>query len=151
MGRRTATTENHEKVFVDDKPVLHSGLIAYWQKIIHEWAKYKGFHEISLCEVPSDLESEPQGINHDRVASKLALVHSEISEALEDLRDEKIVMRLVTNSKGLSEPVGLEVELADAVIRILDLAQGLGLDIENAIYEKMIYNQKREYKHGRKI
>ena len=38
----------------------------------------------------------------------------------------------------------LEVELADAVIRLLDTAGGLGLDIPGALVEKMVYNETRE-------
>lgn len=37
----------------------------------------------------------------------------------------------------------LEVELADAVIRILDMCGGLGLDLQGAIYEKLAYNSNR--------
>jgi hypothetical protein len=37
----------------------------------------------------------------------------------------------------------LEVELADAVIRILDMCGGLGLDLQGAIYEKLVYNAQR--------
>ena len=37
----------------------------------------------------------------------------------------------------------LEVELADAVIRICDICGGLGLDLEGAIYEKLEYNKNR--------
>jgi hypothetical protein len=37
----------------------------------------------------------------------------------------------------------LEVELADAVIRIFDMAGGLGLDVGGAIAEKLVYNGKR--------
>jgi len=71
------------------------------------------------------------------IASKLALVHSEISEALEGMR------------KGLMDdhlryrPM-IEVELADAIIRILDLCGYLSLDIEGAVKEKFEYNKDRE-------
>lgn len=70
-------------------------------------------------------------------AEKLALIHSEISEAMEahrkGLRDDKLTHRM-----------GIEVELADAVIRIGDLAGALGLDLGGAIAEKMQYNASRE-------
>lgn len=71
------------------------------------------------------------------VAEKLVLIHSEISEAMEaarkNLQDDKIPHRS-----------GIEVELADAVIRILDLAGALKLDLAGAIQEKLAYNQSRE-------
>lgn len=77
------------------------------------------------------------------VGELIALVHSELSEALEahrkDLNDDKLPHRK-----------GLEVELADALIRILDMAGGLGMDIEGAMFEKLAYNKTRPYKHGKK-
>ena len=70
------------------------------------------------------------------VAQKLALVHSEVSEAMEGhrkgLMDDKLPHRPM-----------LEVELADAVIRIADLAGALGLDLGGAIAEKMAFNAQR--------
>lgn len=70
------------------------------------------------------------------VAEKLVLIHSEISEAMEaarkNLKDDKIPHRS-----------GVEVELADAVIRILDLAGALQLDLAGAIQEKLMYNKTR--------
>lgn len=71
------------------------------------------------------------------VAEKLALVHSEVSEAMEgarkNLMDDKLPHRKM-----------IEVELADAVIRILDLGGALGLNIGAAIQEKRQYNAVRE-------
>ncbi len=71
------------------------------------------------------------------VAEKLVLIHSEISEAMEaarkNLKDDKLPHRS-----------GVEVELADAVIRILDLAGALQLDLAGAIQEKLAYNAVRE-------
>ena len=71
------------------------------------------------------------------VGECLALIHSEISEALEghrkDLMDDKLPYRKM-----------FEVELADAMLRILDLAGAHGLDIGGALVEKHAYNLKRE-------
>ena len=70
------------------------------------------------------------------VAQKLMLIVSEVSEAMEghrkDLPDDKLPHRPM-----------IEVELADAVIRIADLAGALGLDLGGAISEKLAYNAQR--------
>ena len=70
------------------------------------------------------------------IPKSLCLIHSEISEALEahrkDLRDEKLPHRS-----------GLEVELADAIIRICDLAGSLNLNLGAALAEKLEYNRTR--------
>lgn len=70
------------------------------------------------------------------VPTKLCLIHSEISEAMEG--DRKGLM-----DDHLPHRTMLEVELADAVIRIADLAGALGLDLGGAIAEKMAYNAQR--------
>ncbi len=70
------------------------------------------------------------------VAEKLALIHSEVSEALEghrkNLMDDKLPHRTM-----------IEVEIADAIIRALDLAGALKLDVGGAIQEKRKYNAVR--------
>lgn len=70
------------------------------------------------------------------VAQKLALIHSEISEAMEGHRKNMMDDHLPSRKM-------IEVELADAVIRIADLAGALGLDLGGAIAEKMEYNEQR--------
>lgn len=70
------------------------------------------------------------------VPVKLCLIHSEISEAMEGHRKNLMDEHLPHRSM-------LEVELADAVIRIADLAGALGLDLGGAIAEKMAYNATR--------
>lgn len=70
------------------------------------------------------------------VAEKLALIHSEISEGLEGHRKNKMDDHLP------NRPM-LEVELADAMIRIADLAGALGYDLGGAIAEKLAYNEQR--------
>lgn len=71
------------------------------------------------------------------VGEKLMLVVSEVSEAMEghrkNLQDDKLPHRKM-----------IEVELADAIIRIMDLAGAMDLDIGGAIAEKMEYNATRE-------
>ncbi len=70
------------------------------------------------------------------VAEKLCLIHSETSEAMEgsrkNLQDDKLPHRKM-----------IEVELADTVIRILDLCGALKLDLAGAIQEKLAFNKIR--------
>lgn len=70
------------------------------------------------------------------VPEMLMLTVSELSEAMEAYRKN-------LNDDHLPHRKGLEVELADAAIRIFDMAGGLGLDLEGAIVEKLLFNQSR--------
>ena len=81
----------------------------------------------------------------NNLAEKIALMHSELSEALDGLSrgnppDDKI------------PPFSaLEAELADVIIRIMDFAVMCELNIGYAIVCKMDYNEGREYKHGKEF
>ena len=68
-------------------------------------------------------------------AAVLALVHSEVSEALEADRE--------------GDTAGYAVELADIVIRVLDHAEEVGVDLEAEVLTKMEANRDRAYKHGK--
>jgi len=81
----------------------------------------------------------------DVVASKLALIHSEISEALEAIRNG------YPQDKHCPEFGNFEIELADAMIRIMDLTEAMGLNIERALLAKHEFNKSRPYKHGGKV
>lgn len=83
------------------------------------------------------------------IPAKLCLIHSEVSEALEDYRDSGRSIHNVYYS-DTGKPEGFGIELADVVIRVFDLACVLGLDIEDLIRIKMAYNKTRPYRHGGK-
>jgi len=82
------------------------------------------------------------------VGEKLALIHSEISEALEEYRSHGEQKQYTRESDG--KPEGFIFELADTVIRIADLCGELDLDLEEALILKMKFNQTRPYRHGNK-
>ncbi|MDF1699582.1 MAG: hypothetical protein P1V36_00285 [Planctomycetota bacterium] len=81
------------------------------------------------------------------VPEKLALIHSEVSEALEAYREGENHTYLDARGK----PEGLPAELADVVIRVADLCGALGIDLGEAVMRKMAYNKTRSHRHGGKI
>jgi NTP pyrophosphatase (non-canonical NTP hydrolase) len=70
------------------------------------------------------------------IGEALCLIHSEISEALEGIRESK-------RDDHLPQHQSITVELADAIIRICDLAGGLNLPLGEALAEKLCFNQVR--------
>lgn len=93
------------------------------QTATYQTAKAHGFQE-----------SEENPLN---VPTKLALIMSEGAEALEAHR------------QGKNEDIGHE--LADIVIRSMDLAESLGIDLAKEILDKAAFNESRPHKHGNKL
>lgn len=71
----------------------------------------------------------------------LALMHSELSEALESYRKP-------TGNVPLQDEIA--EELADCVIRIMDYCEAAGIDLAFAIRDKMRHNEQRAHRHGGK-
>jgi NTP pyrophosphatase (non-canonical NTP hydrolase) len=88
----------------------------------------------------------PEG---ESVPTMLALIHSEISEALEEVRKPNQPIDLIYYRPSDGKPEGFVIELADAIIRIADLAGVFGLDLEAAIAEKEAFNATRPRRHGK--
>lgn len=130
----------------------------------HNTSKAKGWWE-SYADISKELMP-------DVLSSKLMLIVSELSEALEEIRKNpnpnKIYYMAVDSKSGEVangnyeelrkafgnntplKPEGFGAELADTVIRVFDLAEFLGIDLPEIIHQKMIYNDSRSYKHGGK-
>ena len=99
----------------------------------------------------------------------VALMHSELSEVLEDGRKGKEATEVYYECKrnggcpylippggkckncSDAKPCGIPIEFADLVIRVFDYCGAKGIDLEKAILEKMEFNKTRPRKHGKKF
>lgn len=105
--------------------------IAEWSKAVHENAKAHGWWD-----------------NPRRAGELLMLVVSEVSEAFEEVRSGHGMKDTYYSAGGKME--GVPSELADVVIRVMDLCEYYGIDLEAAIAEKHAFNVTRPFKHGGK-
>lgn len=97
---------------------------------------------------------------NDTIPMKLLLVNSEVAEATEELRKARPCpygaadadyddLRAIRVWEG--KPDGFPVEIADTIIRCLDLCGRLGIDIETVVRQKHDYNTTRAQRHGGKL
>jgi hypothetical protein len=105
-----------------------------WQEEVHALAKEKGWYDE---EVPKRSDFE-----------MLMLMVCELAEAAEEIRkgSEPFYRKFATY-----KPEGLQVELVDTVIRIMDFFEAKGWDLESVMQEKHAYNKTRPYRHGGKV
>lgn len=116
------------------------------QKEVHNLAKSKGWYD-----------------KERSTGESIALMHSELSEALECYRagesqpmwqahsDEVIVTPVSSQWRKDLKPEGILTELADCVIRIMDFCESKGFDLEQAIKLKHEFNKTRPHRHGGKV
>lgn len=107
------------------------------QRAVHTLSVEKGWYEGVVKNDPAVTQQ------------KLLLVHSEISEAVEELRNGRDPTEVYYN-EGSKKPEGFPIEMADAVIRIMDVCEANGIDLESAIMLKHAYNKTRPHRHGGK-
>lgn len=105
------------------------------QQVCHELARHSGWWIDP--ETGEDVRAWPVKFLKLWVISKLMLSVGELSEGLESYRKGD------RNDDHLPDMNGLTVEIADCIIRLLDLAGGLDLPVPEAVVRKLAYNQQR--------
>ena len=119
----------------------------WWQAPEDALAISQWLHAEGNCpnaEVREQLIAKLNNLSKRNEGEILALIHSEISEALEGLREGN------PKSKKLPFFTTVEEELADAMIRIADYAKMYDLRVAEAMVAKVEYNTGRPFKHGGK-
>ena len=117
-------------------------------KRAYENAKSKGFH-LDDDEMRNKFKFRSTDYEHFcRLAmiKDLALIVTEISEAIEAIRENRF-----TDYHKINFKETFEEEIADVFIRLFDFCGNYGIDIETFINFKMDYNESREWKHGKTL
>lgn len=100
---------------------------------VHRIAEEHGFHATRD-------DHTPEGF-----AASIALMHEELSDALKAFREGR------PTDRHLPQHERITVKFADAIIRMMDTAQTLGLPLGDALDRKIMVNDGRPYMHGKAI
>lgn len=107
-----------------------------WADLVYRTSRDKGWYEDGRT-----------------VGDVIALMHSELSEALEEYRSGHNVKEVyfAVDADGRQKPEGVAVELIDCVIRILDTLAHYGVSAQHIMALKAEYNTTRSHRHGGKV
>jgi hypothetical protein len=138
-----STTDDATPPIVTDQMRLHPFLAVCGRELqdaCYLASRDTGWHTDPVTKEPRTPEQ-----NDALFPTRIALCHSELSEALEGhrkgLMDDKLPHRPMA-----------EVELADTAIRVFDLAGAMGYDLGAAIAEKLAYNRQRaDHTHAARL
>lgn len=128
-------TEDNATLLAQRFDECGTATINWWATTLNQWAQSKGWNDKPL-----------------QLDGLIALMHSELSEALEEWRNghEPVEIYFVKDKDGRDKPEGVPVELIDCVIRILHTLDYFGVDVEHVMALKHEYNITRAYRHGGK-
>ena len=112
----------------------------YWQSIENAFV-----HTFDKLSTKAFEISDAHGFSEENFGLKVALIHSELSEALEGWRTGN------GPSDHIPEFTAVEEEFADAVIRIMSNSAFNKFRLAEAVVAKMKFNEGRPYKHGGKV
>jgi NTP pyrophosphatase (non-canonical NTP hydrolase) len=140
------------------------------QREAHETARAKGFYdddEIVMREILLT-DEERMALRRRLILARLAMVASEVGEAVDAVRKSDVnttafleTVKVTDWIPPSADPNFTAVhtrdlrgtthgsELADIVIRTMDLAEYMGIDLSNEIQAKMVRNSRREHRHGK--
>ena len=139
MDTRQLTLEQIRSHLYSDETHDKFDWIQDIQKHVYETAVANGWHD------------KPRAL-----AEPLLLLVTEVAEVYEEIRNNGLMIGLnfqpADQSKGetMDKPIGIDSELADIFIRLLDLCGEWSVDLAIAVKTKMIYNTTRPYRHGGK-
>lgn len=141
---------NEDDLWVDEMgvEVETPHLFILWedlQTIIQYRLPFQGMLKQLTSRIHSDNRAKGFWDEERNLGETLLLVVTEIAEGFEDYRKGKEWSDKIPHFSPMEE------ELADALIRIMDLAGGMGFDIWAAVEAKLAYNKTRPHKHGKKF